>query len=273
MSRSGSFRSSRQEFSGHVTKSRVSVGGDSDYFQQQIEVDNGRIADLEATVQKYQMLQESMEAEMEEMRRELRDRDQQVNDLEAIISGFMSVCESATPEDAIEEIRRTKIELLKLKKFEEVDADRKLADLEKRRQKQVDGLYEKIEEHGKNIHGALQDIDRRVGEQGDDEISVDLCRNLENTNQMLASRLRQLNGGAEATATPVEYRPPKYESKGLGPALWMANKRDLLSLERQMLQVTRKLENAQRSCQFLTQENIRLLGTGCSRPAVTGTLF
>ena len=267
---------SKAEFSGHesrVTSFHEDVIDDCEYFKQQLDVDNERIADLEAVVQKYQMLQKTMEQEMEELRNAVQDREQQITELEGIISGFMSVCESTSPEDAIEEIRQSKKELIRLRKLEEVDADQKFEAIASHRQKQIEGIYERLEEHGKNIHDALQDLKQNVGDHGEDSITIDMCRNLENANQLLASRLRQLNSGNDPDYQTPEYRPPRYESRGLGPALWMANKRDLLSLERQMLTVTRKLENAQRSCQFLTQENMRLLGHGCCRQSVTGTLL
>ena len=48
----------------------------------------------------------------------------------------------------------------------------------------------------------------------------------------------------------------KYDKKGLGPTLWIAKTREMLSLERQLMKTNQRLETANRNCQCLAHENL-----------------
>jgi hypothetical protein len=182
--------------------------------------------------------------------------------------------ESALEEDQI--IRR-KLEkdlaekTLALRKMHKADSKQyttgiedRLAQIAQNRQNEMDSVINQIKQQGRLIHSALSGLDRKVTADEESE-TMRICQILESTNKLLAERLEQLREAHVTSESFVQTNTQIadrdwYRNDTLAPSVWMSKTREVLSLERQIAQVYRKLDSTTKSCEILVQENRRLQG-------------
>lgn len=250
------------------------------FLKKEIEMKDRRIADLEVLFQKSQTLTRSMKHDIDEsasfsqnLQKEIAEKDDELENLADTVDRFLTACECSSCDDALAKIKCMQDELYKLRKLQDIDACDDIETMAKQRQLDVQDLRDLIKHQAEVTHNALESLERKMESKQDDSLSMGLFRNLENTNHILEQRVQQLTAEREKQIQLPTFRPSEYRSDGLGPSLWMAHKRELLSLERQMTQMSRKLEATTRNCQFLAHENMRLHGHGECNKYVSGTLI
>jgi hypothetical protein len=243
------------------------------YLEETIQMQNRRIAELEHTLKKSQKLCRTMESEIEEkvsvnheLTDQLTERQVSIEELTGLIHEFMAACDTLdSPGNAIAVIRRMKRQLLEqdsLDRNSQIEPHfRRLAET---RRGDMEAFCDQIDHQGRLIHSALNSLSQKGQPDSDDQIAIEVCRRLEATNQLLVERMEQLRNArlynleGSDDIVPTRALTAPYSSDGLGPALWMARTREVLSLERQIQTVSRRLDRASVSCHVLAQENLRL---------------
>jgi hypothetical protein len=245
------------------------------FVKQELEIKERRIQDLESMLAHSQRLCKDTEAKLDdklatnqELLRQIDEQQQRIEELEATLRRVLVACESSEPEAAVSEIQRLKREQRERELYEAVDIDSRIAGLIASRTESFDSICRQIDEQGRSVQADLHALDEMIAADEDDQFPKEIARTLESTNRLLAERLEQLRAARiyDSDESEDETPPRKARRKragapngeGLGPSLWLSKTRDVLSLERQMHDVNRRLDHAVTNCHLLARENHRL---------------
>lgn len=260
------------------------------YDQETSKLKDKRISELEIAVHEGQKLIHSMEQEVEQniseknqIKQIIDNQQNKIDELSSYIRQFMIACETTdSPENAIKNIQDMKRKFQRMEAFSDT---RRIDDLmrqfEERRANEYGKIYQQIEEQGNLIHNAIQSLQAEDGCNDSNFNSMEIYQTLQSTNKLLADRMQQLRGkkiknnnkpsdlddspntnsNSRSTvdgsmAELVDTTSEKYNRKGLGPTLWIAKTREMLSLERQLMKTNQRLDTANRNCQCLANENL-----------------
>lgn len=260
------------------------------YDQETAKLKDKRIAELEIAIQEGQKLMHSMEEEFEQKDSEknqiqnvIDNQQKTINELSSYVRQFMIACETTdSPENAIKCIQDMRRKFKRIEAFSDTKRiDDLMRQFEERRANEYGKICQQIEEQGNLIHNAIQSLQNEEGNNDSNFNSMEIYQTLQSTNKLLAERMQQLRGkklkdnrsssdltnsmnknsnsrssSDNSMADFVDNTSERYDSKGLGPTLWIAKTREMLSLERQLIKANLRLENANRNCQCLANENL-----------------
>jgi hypothetical protein len=240
-----------------VTSRRLRSSNDL-YLQQTIDLKDQRIQELEFTLHTSQDLRKTLEREIEEQTQANTTLSQNIGELQETVQQFMTASGVLdSPARAIQAVRKNRRALGQ----RALSIDDRLAQIDHNRQTEIESLTEQIQQQGRSLHTALTSIGHTLDRDSDDEEGRRICETLESTNRLLAQRLEQLQQHTEDPPDPrAAIRRDWYRNDNLSPSIWMAKTREILSLERQIYQAHRELDSAEKSCEVLAQENLRLAG-------------
>lgn len=257
------------------------------YDQETSRLKDKRIAELENAIQEGQKLIHSMEEEVNQkvseknqIQRDIDRQQKTIDELSSLVRQFMIACDvTDSPEKAIKTVQDMKRRFQRIEAFSDT---KKIDDLmhqfEERRAKEYGKIAQQIEEQGNLIHNAIQSLQNSdINDNENSFHSMEIYQTLESTNKLLAERMQQLRGkkfrdknlsdqidrnsssrsaSDNSMAELIDNSNEKYDKKGLGPTLWIAKTREMLSLERQLMKTNQRLETANRNCQCLAHENL-----------------
>ena len=251
--------------------------------QEESSIYKRRISELEAGIQDGQNLINSLGAEIDqkvlenkELQSTIDNQQTTIDELNSIIRQFMIASEVLdSPENAIKAVQDMRRRFKRLASVSDTARiDEVMRKFEERRANEYGRIYQEVEKQGNIIHNEIQNLQSTLNDSSDNAHSLKVYQTLQDTNQMLAERLKQLQGKKKestikssstysssnysAKAELVDDSSEKYDRRGLGPSLWIAKTREMLSLERQLQRTTQRLENANRNCQCLANENLYL---------------
>jgi hypothetical protein len=266
---------------------RAQVGETERYMRESIAIKDRRIAELENTLKQSQKLCRTMETEIDQklaanqdLKRTIDDHEQTIADLNTTIRQFMAACDVyESPERAVTAVHKMKQERNERERMASIELDSMFQRLSDSRKAGMDELSEQIRRQEYRIESAIETICQKVQADPNDTASIEIARTLESTNRLLAERMDQLRNlrvcqSDEEDDTRADARCARpesggYDDEGLGPSIWMAKTRELLSLERQIRHMNHRLDHATRNCHFLAQENYRLHTARDSRQPTT----
>lgn len=275
-------------------KSKQSIFNEEEEFYYDHETSklkDKRIAELEIAIQEGQKLMHSMEVEVEkkdseknQIQKVIDSQQKTIDELSSYVRQFMIACETTdSPENAIKCIQEMKRKFQRIEAFSDTKRiDDLMRQFEERRANEYGKIYQQIEEQGNLIHNAIQSLQTEEGNNDNNfNNSMEIYQTLQSTNKLLAERMQQLRGkklkdnhsssefceslnktsnsktGSDnSLADVIDNASERYNSKGLGPTLWIAKTREMLSLERQLMKANQRLENANKNCQCLASENL-----------------
>ncbi|OHT13058.1 hypothetical protein TRFO_03480 [Tritrichomonas foetus] len=287
------------EFENIITN-KIKNSGHTDNFDFNLESMNlkdQRINELENAIKESQKLIQSMENEIDQKIQEKNeiqafadDQQRTIDDLSSLVRQFMVACEiTDSPENAIKNIQEMKRKFKRMESLSETTKiDEMLRQFEERRANEYGRLFQQVEEQGNLIHNAIESLQANMGNDDDtSHHSLEVYQTLQQTNKMLAERMNQLRGGrksdlsnsrsnngsysrsdSSSKADLIDTNYESYDRRGLGPSIWIAKTREMLSLERQLMKTNQRLENANRNCQCLANENMYFRSMAAQNPKI-----
>lgn len=256
------------------------------YEQESMKLKDIRITELESALQEGQNLIHSMEEEIDQKVSEIRqkqdflDKQQKtIEELSLLIRQFMVAAESTeSPEEAIQSIHDMKRKFRRIETMSETQKiDELMRQFEERRADEYGKVYKQLEDQGNLLNNAIEAIQANSGTESDSSAQLkDIYQQFQDTNKLLSERMQQLRGkmfpdtgnsqsGSRMTtsaslssskAAVIDNSAERYDKDGLGPSIWIAKTREMLSLERQLIKTNQRLETANRNCQCLANENL-----------------
>ncbi|EAY23733.1 hypothetical protein TVAG_120710 [Trichomonas vaginalis G3] len=236
-----------------------------------------RIQELEDEGKEKAKLLDIMEKELERTKQELLDQKNRADALEAINLKFVSLVPDAeTWDSAYNDLKEMheKIDYLENntndKNFENI-----IEEMKRDQEVALDKMQKQMDNQAKLILEYQRKLNTYSSPNIDEDAIYDIRDKVSNTNDMLRSRIQQLNEkdsendekpisekksqSKSKTPKPIRKRPPYYDEsvdKELSECIWMARTREMLALERRINRTDQDIENASNRMHYMTQEKI-----------------